>query len=189
MGDREKVARLVLRADGSTYSNRGNHEFGAGEYEFDVDMGNFATNADPLVYIELEYVSPLVMSTALEIAPGTPGNRYDAVEIFCDIPQYNSYDSGTQTQTMHMATLEREWGNNQTIVYADDVALNNPAVWQIWSFKHKKSHMVMRPEVLQKKRWRIRVVFTDDDEVGRYSNISDYMTFINDFHMVFSVSK
>ena len=190
MTDKEKKARLVIRSDSAGEAGPSTNPSDFNTY---INMGNFCNNKEDLVYLEVDYMTPIVMSTVDE--DGTDiKNIYDSIEVFIDFPQQDSFDTVSRTNTYHICTLDRE-GAPQTTRYSGTPSdmRYNPSMWQMWHFKNKPSHIVMRPEVLQQKTAHIRLQFVATS-IPVYNNNgvtyeSTQYQFINDFVMVMSVTK
>ena len=142
-----------------------------------VDMGNFSSNQDDLVNIEVDYITPIMLSSD----GNPPINCFDSIEVLLDyVPQQYSYDNVTQTNTYSLAFMEKEFGQVQTKTYGGatlgglDLNTDPEEILQVWKFTQKPAKIVVRPEVLQKKIWNIRLKFVYQDEpstvVRNFSN-------------------
>ena len=148
--EKEKKGRLVIhsaaRLNGAPQ-----------EWQTLVNLGNFTSNQDDMVQIEVDYITPIVAGSLIST------NYWDTIEVLLDfIPQQYSYDNSTQTDTRHLAFMEKEYGTLQQANYANDGFLkpsNGSRTLQQWKFSQKPSRMVVRPEVLQNKLWNIRLKF------------------------------
>jgi hypothetical protein len=152
-------------------------------------MGNQVTNRDDLVFLQLEECINIMLIVK---NINSDYNYYNSIEIVADVPQYNSYDTTSQSQTHHICFLEREPLQNS--VSADTTSLDPPnpefqPTWQTWSMKHKPSFIVVRPEVFQCKKWRLRARFVGDDD--KLESVSDApgIAFTSEMVLVFSISK
>ena len=130
-----------------------------------VDMGNFSSNQDDMVTIEIDYVTPIFMGSTAN----SPIQFWDSLELVLDfIPQQYSYDNGTQTSTQHLAFLEKNFGQTQQTTFDTTKTVYTVASpqteLQAWNFTQKPSKMVVRPEVLQNKLWQLRLKFIDQPE-------------------------
>ncbi len=164
-----------------------------------VDMGNFSSNQDDMVTIEIDYVTPIFMGST---SP-TPVQFWDSLELVLDfIPQQYSYDNGTQTSTQHLAFMEKNFGQTQANQFdATKNVYNVPspqAVMQVWNFTQKPSKMVVRPEVLQNKLWQLRLKFINQPEPssvlttytgGIMQSTSVLSNTVSDYKIVLSCSK
>lgn len=180
--DKDKLARLVLGFNDLTATST------PGIWQFNIDMGNFATNADELVFIQVDYVTQLIMSTSVEIAANTLAQYGAAVEFLLDIPQYNSYDTVNKGQTSHLCAMERAPSPLQETAWGANASEVDPTTWQIWEFKQKPEKMPMRPEVLQQKTWNVQVKFMYDN-MPSASTVYEYMDHVQFFKMVLTVTK
>lgn len=200
MTDKEKKARLVIRSDTAGTSGQSTNPSDFNTY---INMGNFCNNTNDMVYLEVDYMTPVVMSTNDTVAGGTATNPvtliknvYDAIEVFIDFPQQDSFDTLHRTNTYHICTLDREGPAQSEVLTSEALAQGmayNSEMWQKWVFKNKPSHIVMRPEVLQQKTAHIRLQFVADDKPV-YNNVvaghaPNQYQFINDFVLVMSVTK
>lgn len=136
-----------------------------------VDMGNFSSNLTDMVHIQVDYVTPIFMA----VQDNPAYNCFDTVEILLDgVPQQYSYDNETQTNTYLLAFMERDTGAIQTRPYNTNFAVdlnNDPQeMLQMWKFTQAPSKIVVRPEVLQKKVWNIRLKFSSQDEPSTVTN-------------------
>ena len=123
-----------------------------------VDMGNFSSNQDDMVTIEIDYVTPIFMGSTAS----SPVQFFDSLELVLDfIPQQYSYDNGTQTSTQHLAFLEKNFSQTQQTTFDTTKTVYNVASpqteLQVWNFTQKPSKMVVRPEVLQKETAAVEV--------------------------------
>ncbi len=150
-------------------------------FAVNINLGNFVTNVDEVVYLDVDSVSTVIGAVTSTANP-VP-NIFQDMEIVIDIPQSNSYDTRVQTQTRHICMIDRDISNYQTANYVDASGQTNPQTWQSWGFKHKPSRIALRPEVFQNKRWTINLRFIDG------TSIYDKLAWISDYMLVFSVSK
>lgn len=165
-----------------------------------VDMGNFSSNQDDMITIEIDYVTPIFMSSDTD----GPIQFWDSLELVLDyIPQQYSYDNGTQTSTQHLAFMEKNFGQTQTKTFTPGGGtiynLPDPQTQcQVWNFTQKPSKMVVRPEVLQNKLWNIRLKFINQPEPSNvltgYTSTTMQSTSIlpnslSDYKIVLSCSK
>ncbi len=191
MSEKEKIGRLVLRFDQASRAN-----CRPGEFQFNVNMGNFATNQDDLVYLQLDYISTVIMSSDTLNADGSVANTFQGIEVFLDVPQYHSYDNAVGTETQHLALMDRNIGQLQTTQLTPANYPNlatTPSYWQAWTLAHKPEYLAVRPEVLQSKPWRIRFSFTgttDNKTILDPSNVPAFAAGgMNVVTMVISVTK
>lgn len=181
MTDKEKTGRVLIstqaRQTGETCDS----------FSVDVDLGNFVSNTDELVHLQLEECTPIMLASQANPI----SNIFNSIEIQTTIPQFNSYDTFLQNQCIHMCYLDRNVGQVQTVESEGPLVTNydNPETWQVWDMKHKPNVIIVRPEVFQHKRWYIQVKFFADavnrTVLGRYGAA----TYMSDFAMVFSVTK
>lgn len=164
-----------------------------------VDMGNFSSNQDDMVTIEIDYITPIFMGSTAS----TPIQFWDSLELVLDfIPQQYSYDNGTQTSTQHLAFTEKNFGQTQSTTFNNTntvYTVPSPQTeLQVWNFSQKPSKMVVRPEVLQNKLWQLRLKFIDQPEPstvlttyanGGMSSTSVLSNSISDYKIVLSCSK
>jgi len=154
MTERDQIARLVLDCSDGAVS------YASGVYTWQIDLGNFATNITDLVYLELDYVTPLFMcSTAANVI-----NDNRSIELLLDVPHFNSYDSSTQSQTNHLCVLDRDTSLIAATNYAPVAGSSTgnsdlPTTWQAWRYSHRPQRIPVRPEVLQQKRWSVVMQF------------------------------
>ena len=152
MTDKEKKARLVI--DSAPHDNPSN-------FVTIINMGNFCNNTQDMVFVDVDYMSPVTMSTTTvqSATSNAVYNAYDAIEVLIDFPQQDSYDTTSQCNTYHICMLERDTAQPpQTMPYTNTTdILFEPAMRQTWKFKHKPSHIVMRPEVLQQKSATVKL--------------------------------
>lgn len=188
--EKEKMGRLVLSSKARMNGTPDN-------WSTLVDMGNFSSNQDDMIKIEVDYITPLLMSSDGD----APINYFDSVEVMLDyIPQQYSYDNTTQTNTCHLAFLEKNVGQVQTKTYTGP---NIPAdrspedQLQIWTFTQQPSMIVVRPEVLQNKMWNIRLKFITQDEPSTVVNNFDagsqvfqkFVDQVGDYKIILSCTK
>ena len=164
-----------------------------------VDMGNFSSNQDDMVAIEIDYVTPIFMGSTAS----TPIQFWDSLELVLDfIPQQYSYDNGTQTSTQHLAFMEKNFAHTQQTTFDTTKSVYTAASpqteMQVWNFTQKPSKMVVRPEVLQNKLWQLRLKFIDQPEPsnvlttytgGMMQSTSILGGTISDYKIVLSCSK
>lgn len=137
-------------------------------FQWTLDLGNFTSTKDDVVYIEVDYMTPIILyATDLENVP-------DSIELMTDLPQFNSFDSSSQGSTQHLCFMERDMGKTSSKIFGPPNA-GPPAqtdnvldsdLWQIWRFTQKPARIPVRPEVLQQKRWTLGLFFTGE-EAGR----------------------
>lgn len=177
MTEKEKIARLVLRFDSR-------HAVDHNAYLFDIDMGNFCTNKDDVVFIKVDHASSILVGTNTMAMSGSnryPVQQLPAIELHADIPQYNSYDTETQGQTSLLAIFDKNMSQEQ--LHAQDGPATDNEAFQEWQMKRPLEYITCRPEVLQQKRWRCTLKFAG------YANIYDYMDYSIPFTVVLSVTK
>lgn len=181
--DKDKTARLVLNFCNAT-------SIAPGVYQFNIDMGNFATNADELVYIQVDSIDSVIMSTSFgqTANPNTPIQVYFPLNLLWDQPQFNSYSTFLQGQTRLLCSMQKDYSVIQETLYAPGALLSDQEYWQVWKFKHKLEKIAMRPEVLQQKTWNIRLAFNDQLNGGADS-VFNYIDFLTSFNMVLTISK
>ncbi len=164
-----------------------------------VDMGNFSSNQDDMVTIEIDYVTPVFMGSTAN----APIQFWDSLELVLDfIPQQYSYDNGTQTSTQHLAFLEKNFAQTQQTTFDTTKSVYTVASpqteMQVWNFTQKPSKMVVRPEVLQNKLWQLRLKFIDQPEPsnvlttytgGMMQSTSILAGTLSDYKIVLSCSK
>lgn len=101
-----------------------------------VDMGNFSSNQDDMIKIEIDYITPVLMASKA----ATPVNYFDSVEVMLDyIPQQYSYDNSTMTNTVHLAFLEKNVGQMQSKPFTgpDITMSSDPSAdeeLKVWNF-------------------------------------------------------
>lgn len=146
-----------------------NHKF---EYNVFVNMQDFASNLDDMVHIEVEYVTPILVSSSAT----TPLNYQLPLELLVDLPQQYSYETRDRSCTYHLALLERDNGVMQTAAFTNVAALaKDNTQRQLWSFKQKPTQMTMRPEVLSQKQWRFGFKFIEGTDLLDSGNSFAYM--------------
>lgn len=146
-------------------------------------MGNWITNTSDLAYLQLDYVSDLTMSCS----KADIDNIANSIEVLLDVPQFNSYDTHSETQTHHICSLERDTSLAQTVPFDDNA--EDSSTWQTWSMKHKPGPVVVRPEVFQHKTWHVRLAFVGDSRPQTITETLPEFEYIQDYMLVFSVSK
>lgn len=184
MSQPDKIAKLVLDSKMRMYIDNNSTP---ACWTVPVDMGSFNTNVDDMVFIEIDYVSNIIGSITSTVNP-IPNIPTD-MELIAYVPQQNSYDSQTQTQTYHLCLLERDFGNTQTVSYsAAPSNIQNPATWQSWSFKHKPSKICCRPEILQAKSLTLALKFLDSSNFFN-ADVNSAFQYLSNYKVVLSISK
>jgi len=195
--EKEKTGRLVLNSNARMNMSNSN----PAQWQTLVDMGNFSSNQDDMITIEIDYITPIFMSSTST----QPTQFWDSLELVLDfVPQQYSYDNGTQTSTQHLAFLEKNFSQTQSKQFSTTAGatvynIQDPQdQCQVWNFTQKPSKMVVRPEVLQSKLWQLRLKFIDQPEPsnvvtsyvnGGMSTTSIVPTSISDYKIVVSCSK
>jgi len=195
--EKEKIGRLVLNSNARMNPLNSN----PAQWQTLVDMGNLSSNQDDIITIEIDYVTPIFLSSDTN----GPIQFWDSLELVLDyIPQQYSYDNGTQTSTQHLAFMEKNFGQTQSKTYTPVTGgtiynlLDPQNQCRVWNFTQKPSKMVVRPEVLQNKLWSLRLKFITQAEpsnvLTNYANngmasTSILPTAISDYKIVLSCSK
>lgn len=173
--DKEKVAKLVI----DLASTKGPYNSDSvSEYDVQINMGNFVTNVDDVVYLQLEETSGVTAVHA------STYNYFQPIRVEIDIPQQSSYEALADTSTYEVVTLNRDPNKSQTQAL-DNTWPWDPDMWQMWRMEHKPCRIPLRPEVFQQKHWKIRLLFTGLTA----SLISQTFTKVIPPAFVFSVSK
>jgi len=188
MTDKEKKARLII--DSLPFDDPSN-------FTTFINMGNFCNNMNDLVYLEIDYMSPLTLSSSQTTGTAAGGNLkvlnvYDAVEVLINFPQQDSYDTATGTNTYHICFLELEGGTQTTAYTNREDMLHDPTMWQKWKFNQKPSQIVMRPEVFQQKSAQVQLKFiSSPGTIFSHSATPDELQYqyISDFKLVMTITK
>lgn len=127
-----------------------------------VNTREFASYAKMPVMLKLDYVSPVYIS-GLDVGV----NWYDAIEIHVDnIPQYQSWDTRTGSQSTMIGMLVRDHAIIQT-----STAATSKDRLQAWTFQFEHEPMYVTPDVWQLKTWNVRLRFSNSRSD---SFLSDY---------------
>lgn len=155
--EKAQIARLVL-----DFSSNHRNSVSSDTFTWNIDLGNFATNETDVVYIEMDYMTPLFLASQ----SATVINDNRSIELLLDVPQFNSFDTSTGNQTNHLCFMDRDYGtlatNSSTSTAPRDPL--DSTIWQVWKHAHKPQRIPVRPEVLQQKRWTIKLQFVDSSE-------------------------
>ena len=126
-----------------------------------VNTREFASYAKTPVMLQLDYVSPVYLHSPNCL------NYFDAIEIHVDnIPQYQSWDTRTASQSTMIGMLTRDHGMVQSSVDAD-----SSQRLQAWTFQFSHQPMYVTPDVWQLKTWNVRLRFSNS---RADSFLSDY---------------
>ena len=137
MSKKEDRARLIITVPQAAIDDM--LARGKFEYAVVVNMQDFASNLDDMVHIEVEYVTPVLLSA------NNTFNYQLPIEVLVDLPQQYSYDAIEQTSTRHLALLERDNGVMQSAAFTTLAnLLKDNTARQLWSFKQKPMHMTIK---------------------------------------------
>lgn len=152
-------------------------------YVVSVNTREFASYARMPVMLKLDYVSPVYMSSKTGL------NYFDAIEIHVDnIPQYQSWDTRTGSQSTMIGMLVRDHA-----VIQSSIDLASSKSLQTWTFQFSHEPMYVTPDVWQLKTWNIRLRFSNsrsDSFLTDYAakQYSDDIT-LQDWTMVLQIIK
>jgi len=174
--DKEKIAKLVLdfASEFSPYDGTQ-----PSMYTAEINMGNFATNLDDVIYLQLEEAADII---AVE-GSSTPLNFFQSIRLSLDIPQQDTFECFTGSNTYHLAIMSRDPNKAQTDPYSAATWTADSKQWQTWGLRHKPPRIALRPEVFQQKRWQVSVTLTG------LGLMSDEYTIVAPPTLVFSLSK
>ena len=149
-----------------------------------VNTREFASYAKTPVMLKLDYVSPVYMSSTKNV------NYYDAVEIHVDnIPQYQSWDTRTASQSTMIGMLVRD----HALVQSSTVPTSNQCI-QAWTFQFPHEPMYVTPDVWQLKTWNVRLRFSQSRPDSFLTHYAATMTaeeelLLQDWTMVLQIIK
>jgi hypothetical protein len=148
-----------------------------------VNTREFASYAKTPVMLKLDYVGPLYISSSIGL------NYFDAIQIHVDnIPQYQSWDTRTGSQSTMIGMLVRDHAVLQSSI---DPASSSKL--QAWTFQFDHEPMYVTPDVWQLKTWNVRLRFSDtrsDSFLTDYAakQMSDTLA-LQDWTMVLQIIK
>lgn len=147
-----------------------------------VDLGNFSTTRDDLVYMQVDMIEDLIATQENKnggIDPNTYIHNYvETIGMYIDLPQMHSYDTADRTGSYLVAMLHRYGPNKQDTVFnviRSGIERNDGVndVAQSWRFEQKPAPIAFRAEVFQQKTWTVRFAFLNSGvDVGKmYSRV------------------
>jgi hypothetical protein len=148
-----------------------------------VNTREFASYAKTPVLLQLDYCSPVYMTSPSAL------NYFDAIEIHVEnIPQYQSWDTRTASQSTMIGMLVRDHAMVQSSTLSD-----SSKRIQAWTYQFHHQPMYVTPDVWQLKTWNVRLRFSNsrsDSFLSDYTSkqFSDDIV-LQDWTMVLQIIK
>lgn len=156
---------------------------GPDTFVVNVNTAQFASYARCPVMLQLDFCSPVYISSSVGI------NYFDAIEIHVDnIPQYQSWDTRTLSQSTLIGMLVRDHG-----VLQSSTDRTQATSLQAFTYQFHHEPMYVTPDVWQLKTWNVRLKFCNSVQSGYLSDytnkqFSDNIA-IQDWTMVLQIIK
>lgn len=158
-----KITSLVINSNDKIYSSDTHDNF-----TVDVNLGSFIEPDDERYFVRVDAMSAIVVQwggniKGADLLLGVP----HSLDVLCpSMPQYQSYNTGTGTESQSLTVLNHDDSDSYHPppyqAGSADPSTKMVLAQESWKKTYEVDSFMLRREVVQNKRWRFQLKFTND---------------------------